>query len=277
MAAELNDLKTWTNINTLTLTEVYNYMVFKFGSIIIDNYDKAIITALIYTWHLANVYKYTTLAATIAQQYNPIENYDRYETRSATHTPNLTDTLTHNTTQAQSGTTATAQTATDETTTFNSVSGSHDVDYDESGSDSTVETHGVIPFDGAYSGGNTPEYVRDTNRKTINYGKSADTDNSYSETNSGSNDRELTSSETITHGRQDKTTGTETTTHTGSETNSETIRAHGNIGVTTVADMLEGERTKTAQFVLLDVYLTDLIKNISVGIYSSCDTATEQE
>lgn len=245
-------------------------MRFKFDRIILNDYDKTTLTAIISMWHNANIYRFDTLAATIAAEYNPIENYDRTETVLSTRTPNLTETLTHNTTQAQSGTTATTTAATVE----ESTNSTRDLDRDNYTSDDTDEditvntVNRVVPFDETALSG-SDGYIREAQTVTTD----RDTDRSFREDISenesvyGSRDNETHVTDTTTHGRQDKTTGTETTTNTGNEQTATSIRAHGNIGVTTVAEMLEQERTKTANFVLLDIYLADLINNISIGIY----------
>lgn len=245
-------------------------MRFKFDRIIMNDYEKTALTAIISMWHNANIYRFDTLAATIAAEYNPIENYDRTETVQSTRTPNLTETLTHNTTQAQSGTTATSTTATSEGTS--NLTRNFDRDNstsDDTDEDITVNTvNRVVPFDETALSG-ADGYIREAQTVTTD----RDTDRSFREdisedtTEYGNTDSETHVTDTVTHGRQDKTTGTETTTNTGNEQTATSIRAHGNIGVTTVAEMLEQERTRTANFVLLDIYLADLINNISIGIY----------
>lgn len=228
------------------------------------DYIKAELTAYIVIWHNANKYRFDTLAATIGLEYNPIENYDRSETRNATRTPNLTDTLTHNTTQAQSGTTSTAATENDDTSDDVNRYTTYTHNSSPSGSETTTTTQGVKPFDGASDFNDREKVVSQRAAGIVEYDNDSGTDNS-----TRTIDRDVTRSETITHGRQDKTTGTETTKTTGTETTAETSRIHGNIGVTTVAQMLEQEREMTANFVLLDIYLTDLVKNFTVGIYEN--------
>ena len=257
----MGDLQTWTQIETLTSAEIYNYLVFKYGSIIWEDYNKATITALISMWHNANKYRFDTLAATIAQEYNPIENYDRREDLQSTRTPNLTETTTHNTTVAQSGTTARSYSHDSNVSeTVKEETSSNDFDtrtITENGS----STNYVVPYD------QTVDFEKDRT--------ATQSDTSYGGGISSSGDRDSTvtravddtDTETITHGRQDKTTGTEATASTGNEKVVQTNHIHGNIGVTTVADMLESERERTANFVLLDVYLRELISNFSVGIF----------
>lgn len=257
----MSDLQTWTQIETLTSAEIYNYLVFKYGSIIWEDYDKTTITALISIWHNANKYRFDTLAATIAQEYNPIENYDRREDLQSTRTPNLTETTTHNTTIAQSGTT--------------SRNYSHDSDVSETVDEKT--TSNEYDTRTISEEGSTTNYVMpyDQNTDTENDRTATENDTRYGGGINSTGDRDSTVTrtvddtdvETITHGRQDKTTGTEATASTGNEKVVQTNHIHGNIGVTTVADMLESERERTANFVLLDVYLRELIGNFSVGIF----------
>lgn len=258
------DLIRWTQIDTLTAAEVWNYLVFKFGRIIMVDYIKAELTAYIIIWHNANKYKFDTLAATIGLEYNPIENYDRAETRSSTRTPNLTDTLTHNTTQAQTGTTATATTETDDTSETIDRDTRYTHNSNPSGTETTTTTQGVKPFDGASDFNDREKVIAQRAAGIMENDNDSGTEDMTRDI-----DRDLSRTETITHGRQDKTTGTETTKTTGTETIAENSRIHGNIGVTTVAQMLQQEREMTANFVLLDIYLTDLVKNFTVGIYEN--------
>lgn len=258
----MGDLKNWTQINTLTAAEIWDYMVFRYANIVMTDFNKADLTALISLWHNANKYRFDTLAATIGLEYNPIENYDRTETRSSTRTPNLTDTLTHNTIQAQSGTTSTAATEAEDTTDSIDRSTSYTHNSSPSGSETTTTTQGVMPFDGGTDFAGREKVVSERAAGVSEYDNGSGTDNT-----GRTIDRDVTRSETITHGRQDKTTGTETTKTTGTETVAENSRIHGNIGVTTVSQMLQQEREMTANFVLLDIYLTDLVKNFTVGIF----------
>lgn len=131
----MSDLRTWSGVGiTFTSTRLVDYLVYKFGSVIIPDYralDLAIQTSI---WHTENRYHFEGMYNTTIQNYSPIENYDRTETETETTTPNLTDTETRNTSTAESGTTGVSGTtsttgtsdATGKTTAFDTLTFAND-------------------------------------------------------------------------------------------------------------------------------------------------------
>lgn len=207
------ELREWTKIVDLTAGELWQYIGFRWGHILIPDYSRDELTALTLLWHKSVQYKYITLAGTLGLEYDPINNYDRTTRGERTRTPDLeTHTAAQSSSDTETGGTD-SSTATDTTTAK------------------------VAPYD------------------------SENFSNRDSSSGSGSS--------STTYGRTESTTGggSQTVTETGTDTEeySETVR--GNIGVTTTQQMIQQERD-ISDFVLLDMYLSDWIKNFSIGIYS---------
>lgn len=113
--AIITDLLQWcfpdSTIPTASL--IHNFILWKFGSALMVDYDPDFLGALTYTWHISNAYRFAGLAASMRFEYNPIDNYDRTETETTERTPDIERQETRNTTTADGGTTTTAGTNTD--------------------------------------------------------------------------------------------------------------------------------------------------------------------
>lgn len=183
-------------------------------------------------------------------RYNPIENYDRYETateegvlsgtkqntdtHSGTDTTNTTETHdktdTHSGTDTDSTTINSTDTTThggiDSTVTENEIAGFNSTDYSDSTKVTATTTHGETI--GVVTNG--------TNTASLQHGEIITTDEDTSGTN------------TFVHGHSITTNGaTEEET-----TNSRESHIHGNIGVTTAQQMIAAELELANHFWLYD-------------------------
>lgn len=171
-------------------------------------------------WFARRLVNFTKLYEGYTADYNPVENYDRYE--DSTETPDIT--------RAHDNTLETSGTDTDiiDRTVTNG------------GSDSSTST-------GAVQGFNSTEYK--PNSQTVASGSSS--------TNSKED-----AANTTTRSGNNKDSGTETETGTRKYES----RIHGNIGVTTAAQMLEGETRLRRSFdlyvLIAEEYETDNLLQI---------------
>lgn len=165
---------------------------------------------LIGIWSASCQYKWQHLYNTMLLEYNPIDNYDRTETRSLTSQGSGTNTTGGSDTITEGG----SDTASGNATTLEKVAGFN------SASPSLVDK-------GEQTGQHTG---------TTQYGKTIDTD----------------------YGK----TGTDTF----SRSDSETIRARGNIGVTTTQQMIESER-EVADFNMYDIIINEFKQRFCLLVY----------
>ena len=208
----MNDIAEWTGISNITAGEMWDYLTFRYASIVIPNYTVERWAALAAIWHDSHKYKYSHMAQTLTAEYNPISNYNRTTVGERTRTPDIEKTREYNDEMAQGGT--------DETTTGNEITGT------------------VSPYDASTF----------ANREK-------------SESAGGGS---------VTYGRTDTHTGTVTDSESGTDSEEYTETVSGNIGVTTTQEMIEQER-RISDFVILDIYLADFIKNFSIGIFCCAD------
>jgi len=183
-------------------------------------------------------------------QYNPIENYDRYETateegvlsgtkqntdaHSGTDTTRTTET--HDKTDTHSGTDTDSTTinstdttthgGTDSTTKETEIAGFNSSDYNDSTKETTNMAHGETI--GVVTNG--------TNTASLQHGEIITTDEDSSGTN------------TVEHGHRITSNGT----NEEETTNSRESHIHGNIGVTTAQQMISAELELANHFWLYD-------------------------
>lgn len=115
----LVDIEHWavtTQTGALSQSDFIDYLLFRFGSAVLVDYDASTLATLTRIWHLSNNYKFAGIAATMRFDYDPISNYDRTETETTQRTPNLTNTETRNTLTTDGGTTTTQGSVTDSQT-----------------------------------------------------------------------------------------------------------------------------------------------------------------
>lgn len=201
---------------------------------------------LVGVWSNKQLDIWNRLYATTQYEYNPIENYNRYEEGSdsgtGTTTHSGTDTTTDTTTHGGSDTTA--------DTYHNEQSGSDTTEGEEK------RGHWIAGFDSTPSGQDDGlvKQTRDENEATttIEYGKEEDG----------------TGSSTTTFGK--------TINHTGGMTHGERIatsnegghelHAHGNIGVMSTQDMIAQER-KIDLFNIYDIIIEDFKMRFCILVY----------
>ena len=209
-----------------------------------------------------NDYKYRNLYRTTTQQYNPIENYDRMEEGS------ITDTLSKTGSEQRNGTLSNTRSNNQNLT--NTKAGSekqkttNNLKNTESiGQEKSITENGVKAFN------DTDTYADDTKSTTTNNAR----ENSSTSTGTIENETTFT-------GRTDSTSGTLSETENGTTTDKlsftnrkdenihsfNNYRIHGNIGVTTTAQMLEGER-KLSYFAFMEIVYNDIINEITKGVW----------
>lgn len=235
---EFTDIKTWASItdNEFTREMLWEYMLYKFGDILMRKHTKSVLKALTRIWHNSNRYKFAGYAATTQQEYNPIENYNRVEAETIERTPDLTDSRSDTYTPRASETVSETRSSTEGGTTGTT-----------SGGTSTV-TGGVAPFDSSAFSNAEKSDGSTTGSETVTHGKTVSETNGTTRTHTG---EDTTESET---------------THTGSETTERESNVHGNIGVTSTQDMLKQER-EVVDFNFLDLYLSEWVNAFCIGVW----------
>ena len=264
---ELSDIIEWAGLPTsFTQPQLVAYLLHKYGSIAVQDYSNADLTALTSLWHTANYYKFAGLANTTKQEYNPIENYNRTEAETVERTPDLT-TETERTETPRVTTTETATRTPDITETERDSRTFTDsgTTVTASDTDQTVNAVGaVMPFDAnVFRNATQNDAGKFESSETITHGKKT--------TNGGTVTRETDGSDTTTTTKTATGTNTdaETRTETGTDTTERATHISGNIGVTTTQEMLKQERD-IVNFVFLDEYLAAWINAFSVGVWL-CD------
>ena len=248
-----------------------------------------------------NRYKFDNLYRTTIQDYNPIDNYDRTEETDVTlngsnnnttisestnvKTGSETDNTTGSITNTKSGNTELAKTGTMTEESMDSGTETHTQNVN---TETTAQTRafnsGLI--DTAKSKTATPTANTDIlsfdNRKNL---KSTGY-NGYKETETYNDVSEISNYDNLNHQTTHNVTDTstynnmkrETTFNNVTDTNNQTSSAegtvsnttkttskiHGNIGVTTTAQMLEGER-ELSEFDFIDVVYRTVIGELSCG------------
>lgn len=173
-----------------------------------------VLKGLIGVWSATEQYTWGKLYATMQLQYNPIDNYDRTETRT------LASQAAGNSTDGGTDTVTSADTGSDSTT------------------GSSTNVNQVKAFDTA---ANT---FTDREKDTVN--------------NTGSTTYGKTNTNTTRYGH--------TNNNTFSKNDTESIRSHGNIGVTTTQQMIEQERDM-AKFNIFQVILDEFKQRFCVLVY----------
>lgn len=217
-----------------------------------------IINAVLYV----NDYKYRNLYRTTIQNYNPIENYDRMEEGQIIDTTTKTGTeqrtTTGNNTRENAQSFRTSKSGSELTETTNNLTETANI-----GNEKTIVENGVKAFN------DTDTYADDSKSTTT----------SDSHTNTVENTGTISNNTTF-NDRNDNTSGTANETETISNTDKlefsnrqdsnvrtfQNYRIHGNIGVTTTAQMLEGER-KLSYFSFIEIIFKDIMNEITKGVW----------
>lgn len=235
----------------------------------------------IHNWFLIHFDNFYKINEALKSQYNPIENYDRYEdlkenrklsgqdrvtmnkgvNNDITTTLSGQDTLTMNKGTVQT----THSEGTDGNTTTNNGSSNNTA----SGTDTTKKD---------VAGFNSSDYSN-SDKETIDYGKKDNNEHNDTTTSSGNNssDESVTNTgsdtDTQSYGKVETVTNklsganTDTTEYGKGEDVTNTNHIHGNIGVTTNQQMLESEINLRIKYNLYDI-ISDLFeKEFIVQIY----------
>ena len=249
---------------------------------------------LVGVWSVKNLDVWNRLYATTQYEYNPIENYNRYETGSdsgtgrTTHsgTDTTTETTTHGGTDGRTealttgGTDTLAMTRREggnetENTTTSTSQGGHDT---VNGTDS--KGHWIAGFNSSASGNDDGLVKQSRDEDT------AQTSTAYGKTESGTGTKSTTFGKTetnqdqTTYGKtesvQETKTYGETIGKTGGVTHGEQVattnegehelHAHGNIGVTSTQDMIKQER-EIDLFNLYDIIIEDFKMRFCILVY----------
>lgn len=250
---------------------------------------------LLGVWSVKNLDIWNRLYATTQYDYNPIENYNRYETGSdsgtgrTTHsgTDTTTDTTTHGGTDGRTeaithgGRDILDMTRRDggtetEATTVNTEQGGQDtVDVN------TGAGHWIAGYDSVASGTENDGLVKQTRDQgnsftTTDYGKTEDSTGSRTTTFG----KTETNKDETTYGKtenvQETRTYGETVSRTGGMTHGEQVattnegehelHAHGNIGVTTTQKLIREQRDIDL-FNLYDIIIEDFKMRFCILIY----------
>lgn len=250
---------------------------------------------LVAIWSAKQIDIWNRLYATTQYEYNPIENYDRYETGSdsgtdrTTHsgTDTTTDTTTHSGTDATTDTTTHGGTdrRTENITDGGSETENTTSSVEQGGQDSVTGSdtkgHWIAGYDAP-----TPTPTADGLFKQTRDQDDATTLTEYGKTEDGTGSKTTTFgkteavTETMQHGetisKQGSLTHGETITRNGGVTHGEQVattnegehelHAHGNIGTTTTQDMIRQQRS-IELFNVYDIIIEDFKMRFCILVY----------
>lgn len=232
--------------------------------------NPVVLKNLLGVWSAKQIDIWNRLYATTQYEYNPIENYNRYETGSedgtgrTTHsgTDTTTDTTTHGGTDRRTETITHGGSETENTTSS----------IEQGGQDTTTGTdtkgHWIAGFN------STPVGESDGLVKQTRDQDDATTETEYGRTEDGTGTKTTTFgkteniSETMNHGETITKQGGITHGEQVATTNegSHELHAHGNIGVTTTQEMIRQQRN-IELFNLYDIIIEDFKMRFCILIY----------
>lgn len=245
---------------------------------------------LVGVWSAKQIDVWNRLYATTQYEYNPIENYNRYEegseegTSTTQHsgTDTTTDTETHSGTDTASTSETHGGTDTNSTTETHSGTDRRTIDRDMGGSDrvqgTTNSGHWIAGYDSLPSGQNDGlvKQTRDegSSDTTTTYGGTEDVaDNlthgeSIGKTGSVTHGETVSKSGSMVHGESIGRTGgiTHGEKIDGSRENSHLLHAHGNIGVTTTQKLIKEQR-QIDLFNLYDIIVEEFKMRFCILVY----------
>lgn len=230
-------------------------------------------------WLRENAYWINTLYSSISQEYNPVYNYDRFEERELTREGESSDSTVFG---ARSFTKGAQTNSQSDTANIDGVTDSWQTNAhtDETTVGATQDTHqhgahtdehreSVSPF--------TTASAKPIGSSWNEYPQYSDTDSSIEHTDSvayglqggqevkGARGSRSTSS--ITEGQRSDSEATHTDSRTGSNsgTDTESLHAYGNIGVTTAMQMLKEQRD-IASFSLMEEIYKKLLNDMCMEV-----------
>ena len=230
--------------------------------------DPATLKIVMPAWSRARCPSWQRMLDALAEEYDPLHNYDRTETETGSNTGMDTDTETETIEDGleEDVTDTTSATRTGSTETSRSGSESTEENVSDAGTSTTTGTS-----TGQVTGFNTQSFA--DNDKTINSGSGTSSslqDRDQTVTTEGTEGTSSDEAEagTAIRDRDQSYTRDRTVTRTGQTggTHSRTLRAFGNIGVTTSQEMLRAE----LEIRILDIYrliVDELIAYFCMRIY----------
>lgn len=225
---------------------------------------------LIGVWSAKNIDVWNRLYATTQYDYNPIENYNRYETGSDSGTGRTTHSGTDGRTEAitTGGKDTTDMTRRDGGTETENITS----DIEQGGQDAVTGTdtkgHWIAGFDSQPSGTDDGlvKQTRDQDdaTTTTTYGRTEDGTGSRT-TNFGKTE---TNKDETTYGKTENVQETRTYGQQIATTNEgeHELHAHGNIGVTTTQDMIRQQR-EIDLFNIYDIIIEDFKMRFCILVY----------
>lgn len=203
-------------------------------------------------WSSRKLPIWTRLYATTQLNYDPISNYDRTETKNLT--------IEHSGTVKNTGSVSDQGSDTGTVGNMETISNTGTVKNTGTVSDSGTDGGTVTDANTGYNSGTFQDVTRRTDNLTHGNTRTDDLTNTQNltESHNGTETRNLSNSNT----RTDNLTETRDLT----DTHSETIRAYGNIGVTTSQQMIAQERD-ISTFDIMSVIIDDFIDYFCIGIY----------
>lgn len=229
---------TWLTIISLSADEAATLFLIDYD-LAYTQYTKGTIYTLIQGVASVNSKKYDKLCAAYSAQYDPIQNYDRTESRTDIRTPNLS--------RATSGQLASTVTLDRDTTTEinqTRTTTTTPTDY------TTTSEHEVAPYDSS-------TYSKQAKDTTVESGSTATTE-------------AYTGDADVTHygGTEGTATSSSATeTETGTETTTVASRIYGNIGVTTSQQMLDSEIELAGKLVIWKTIERDIAEAICLQVW----------
>lgn len=195
------------------------------------------------------------------EEYNPIENYNRYEEETTDGSRIHSGTDTTNGTEQHSGTDSTATTESGTNVTDGSIS--RTVSGTESGTANQdhSETNQITAFD------SNALQTHDKKTLTAEDTTSATRSGTETETNDTTVTDSKTGSGTITHGENVVTSGTMQHGEQIEDSGSRESHIHGNIGVTTSQQMLESELEVAPKLNIYDYIIRDFKQRFCLLVY----------
>lgn len=209
-------------------------IICNFGHTPLYRPDPAWIKYYLGNWSRKNAYTFETLYKTITQKYDPIYNYDRYETATDNRTVKTTGKENEKTERA--GTIKdSGESRTQEVQDESSSSRQQDNAMKGTSTEHVISADNVSTYQSDSKDINSGNDTLDSHITTDrNFDGDVKNTTSATQTNSDNSGRDLTHSEDT------------------AEEVSHTVRAYGNVGVTTTQQMLQSERD-VAMFNLYDV------------------------
>lgn len=192
-------------------------------------------------WFSQKSYDFEMMFAALRAEYNPIENYDRKEATSRTHSQNSEDSIIRSNSKSGSDVTTGSNTA----NTSANLTRSEQL-RDNSSNVESVSAYNAADFQNANKSDLTKSATTSSQDDTLSNAKS----DSRAKTDYGSfvNERE-------------------TNNHGSSFNESEEVRVHGNIGITTNQQMIESEMLMRSRFNIYEVIAAQFEREFLIQVY----------